>query len=129
MSRRERAGEERLFTVEDANAELDLLRELLPRIREAREGLIAASGRIEDAVALDGGGVAGSDWFVHQQTLKAGVEELATRGILLRDPEMGLVDFPAQRDGERVFLCWRLGEDAVAHFHGERGGYARRKPL
>jgi hypothetical protein len=121
--------DERLFTVEEANAELAALRELLPRIREARRGLIAASERIEDAVATDGGGVAGSDWFAHQQTLKQGVEDLAARGILLRDPEIGLVDFPAERDGERVYLCWRLGEDEVGHYHGERGGYSRRKPL
>jgi hypothetical protein len=122
-------SDERVFTVEEANAELEALRTILPRIREARRGLIAASDRIEDAVATDGGGVAGSDWFVHQQTLRADVEELAARGILLRDPEMGLVDFPAERDGERVYLCWRMGEEAVAHFHGERGGYSRRRPL
>lgn len=121
--------DERVFTPEEANAELALLRELLPRIRDARRGLIEASERIEEAVATDGGGTAGSDWFVHQQTLKTGVEELATRGILLRDPEVGLVDFPAERDGERVYLCWKLGEDEVAHYHGERGGYSRRKPL
>jgi hypothetical protein len=48
---------------------------------------------------------------------------------LLRDPETGLVDFPGEREGERIYLCWRLGEDAVGHYHGERGGYSRRKPL
>lgn len=122
-------NEERVFTVEEANAELDRLRELLPRIRAARAGLIAASERIDEAVATDGGGVAGSDWFAHQQTLKTGVEELAALGVLLRDPELGLVDFPAERDGERVYLCWRLGEDAVANYHGERGGYSGRRPL
>jgi hypothetical protein len=122
-------SDERLFSVEEANAELDRLRDLLPRIRAARAGLIAASERIGEAVASDGGGVAGSDWFAHQQTLKTGVEELAARGILLRDPEIGLVDFPAERDGERVYLCWKLGEGEVTHYHGERGGYSRRRPL
>jgi hypothetical protein len=38
------------------------------------------------------------------------------------------VDFPAERDGERVFLCWKLGEETVAFFHGEHGGYANRRP-
>lgn len=122
-------SQEREFTVDEANAELDVLRTILPRIRDARKGLIAASDRIEEAVASDGGGIAGSDWFAHQQTLKNGIEELAARGVLLRDPEIGLVDFPAERDGERVFLCWRLGEEEVGHYHGERGGYSRRKPL
>jgi len=120
---------ERLFTVEEANAELEELRRRLPLLREARRGLIDATERIEEAVATDGGGVAGSDWFTHQQTLKTEVTYLAERGILLRDPDTGLVDFPAEHDGDRVFLCWRLGEDDVAYFHGEHAGFSGRKPL
>lgn len=120
---------ERLFTVDDANGELAELRERLPRLREARAGLISSSERITAAVASDGGGVAGSDWFRHQEILKEEVEYLADRGILLRDPDTGLVDFPAERDGARVFLCWRLGEADVGFYHGEHGGVSGRKPL
>jgi hypothetical protein len=120
---------DRVFTVADANAELAELRERLPRLRDARIGLIASSERITEAVASDGGGVSGSDWFRHQQTLKTEVEYLADRGILLRDPEAGLIDFPAERDGEQVFLCWRLGEDEVAYYHGVHSGFSGRKPL
>ena len=120
---------DRVFTVADANAELAELRERLPRLREARTGLIASSERISEAVASDGGGVAGSDWFRHQETLKTEVEYLADRGILLRDPDAGLIDFPAERDGEHVFLCWRLGEDDVAYYHGVHSGFSGRKPL
>ena len=119
----------RLFTVGDANGELSELRARLPRLREARQGLIASSARIEYAVAVDGGGTAGSDWFRHQQTLKEEIEYLAERGILLRDPETGLVDFPAEREGERVLLCWRLGESEVAYFHTEHSGFSGRRPL
>ena len=119
----------RVFTVQDANAELPELRERLPRLREARLGLIASSERITDAVASDGGGVAGSDWFRHQETLKAEVEYLADRGILLRDPDTGLIDFPAERDGEHVFLCWRLGEGDVEYYHGVHSGFRPPKPL
>ena len=120
---------DRVFTVQDANAELPELRERLPRLREARLGLIASSERITDAVASDGGGVAGSDWLRHQETLKAEVEYLADRGILLRDPDTGLIDFPAERDGEHVFLCWRLGEGDVEYYHGVHSGFGGRKPL
>ena len=120
---------ERLFTVAEANEELEELRRRLPLLREARQGLIDSAERIDEAVAVDGGGVAGSDWFRHQQTLKAEVTYLADRGILLRDPETGLVDFPAERDGERVFLCWRLGEDDVAYYHGEHSGFSGRRRL
>ncbi len=120
---------DRVFTVRDANAELPELRERLPRLREARLGLIASSERITEAVASDGGGVAGSDWFRHQETLKTEVEYLADRGILLRDPDTGLIDFPAERDGEQVFLCWRLGEGDVEYYHGVHSGFGGRKPL
>jgi hypothetical protein len=121
--------EERRFTRAEANDELDELRQRLPRVRRARKEMIAASRRIKDAVAVDGGGVDGGDWFHHQQTLREDLEFLASRGILLRDPEAGLVDFPAERDGRRVFLCWRLGEDEVAWFHEEHGEFRGRKPL
>jgi len=120
---------DRVFTVADANAELAELRERLPRLREARIGLIASSERITDAVASDGGGVAGSDWFRHQETLKAEIAYLADRGILLRDPDTGLIDFPAERDGEQVFLCWRLGEDDIEYYHGVHSGFSGRRPL
>ena len=123
------AEPERLFTREEANAELADLQERLPRLRDARRALIGASARITDAVAADGGGVAGSDWFVAQQSLKEDLENLARRGIILRDPERGLVDFPAEHEGRRVLLCWHLGEDEVAWFHDEHTGFSGRKPL
>lgn len=121
--------EERLYTLEEANAELADLRERLPRLRAARDGLIAASERIKEAIADDGGGVAEAGWFTHQQTLKTEIEHLAERGILLRDPEIGLIDFPAERDGRRVYLCWRLGEDQVAWYHESTAGFGARKPI
>jgi hypothetical protein len=120
---------ERRFDVADANAELERLRELLPGIRDARAGLIDASERITEAVATDGGGVEGSAWFRHQTALKAGLTELADRGIILRDAMTGLVDFPSELDGEPVFLCWRLGEGDVAYYHGEHGGFRSRRAL
>ena len=121
--------EERLFSIADADAELDELRVRLPRLREARQRLIDTSERITSAVEIDGGGVEGSDWFRAQENLKRELLWLADRGILLRDPDTGLVDFPAERDGERVFLCWRLGEERVGWYHSERSGFSSRKPL
>jgi hypothetical protein len=121
--------EERLFTVDEADAALEELRARLPRLREARQRLIDTSERITSAVEIDGGGVEGSDWFRAQESLKAELLWLADRGILLRDPETGLVDFPAERDGEQVFLCWRLGEDHVGWYHGHEAGFSARKPL
>jgi hypothetical protein len=120
---------ERLFTPEEADAELEELRARLPRLREARQRMIDTSERITSAVDIDGGGVEGSDWFRANESLKAELVWLADRGILIRDPDTGLIDFPAERDGKRVFLCWRLGEDRVGWYHDEQTGFAGRQPL
>jgi hypothetical protein len=122
-------SDERRFSVEEADGELDELRRRLPILREARQELIDTGERITSAVELDGGGVEGSAWFRAQQTLRAELLWLAEQGILLRDPDTGLVDFPAERDGRRVFLCWRLGEERVGWFHEEQSGYSGRRPL
>jgi hypothetical protein len=123
------ADPDRTFTPEEANAELAELRERLPRLRDSRREVIRTSERITDAVAADGGGVAGSDWFEAQRVLRSDVLYLAERGVLLRDPESGLVDFPGEVDGREVFLCWRLGEDDVAWYHEQQAGFSSRKPL
>ena len=122
-------SEDRTFTLEQASAELDGLRTRLPRLRDARRALIHASRRIDEAVAADGGGVAGTDWFRAQSTLRDELEWVVSRGVLLRDPDAGLVDFPAERDGRDVFLCWRLGEPGIAWYHDRASGFSGRMPL
>jgi hypothetical protein len=117
------------YTAEEAEATLPSLREQLSRIRASRRALIASSRRISDAVAADGGGVAGSEWFEASRQLREDVTDLAERGILLRDPDSGLVDFPADREGRIVFLCWRADEKSVDWWHEQDSGYLGRRPL
>jgi hypothetical protein len=119
----------RTYTAEEAQAELPALREQLARIRASRRTMIDASRRITDALAADGGGVAGSDWFEASRQLRADVTDLAGRDILLRDPEGGLLDFPADREGRIVFLCWRADEDRVAFWHEQDSGFVGRREL
>ena len=118
---------ERRFTPDEANAELAELRERLPRLREARHALIAASERITEAVGVDGGGVEGSGWFRAQQALEAEVRWLAERGILLRDPETGLVDFPPSATGARCSSAGGWGRTTSRYFHEEHGGFGGRQ--
>ena len=118
-----------LYTVDEANALLPELRERLERIRSARQRLIRASRRITEKVASDGGGVAGTDWFEAQRELRDEIVWLSERDIALRDPETGLLDFPGEREGEEVWLCWRLGEDRVGWWHPLESGFLSRKPL
>jgi hypothetical protein len=57
------------------------------------------------------------------------VAELGDEGIEVKDLDLGLIDFPGVREGEEVWLCWRVGEDAVEWWHGLEEGYAGRKPI
>lgn len=61
------------------------------------------------------------------EKLESEVRRLEELGCVLRDMSVGLVDFPAVRLGERVWLCWKLGEEHVKFWHSRREGYAGRK--
>ncbi len=122
--------DERVFTVDEANALLRDLRERLARIRDAREVVIRTSTLVKDRVAADGGGVAGEPaYFEAARVLRTELERLAELDVVLRDPQSGLVDFLGEVDGRRVWLCWRVGEERVTHFHELDSGFAGRKPL
>jgi hypothetical protein len=123
------SGAGTVYSVEQANALLPELRKRIERIREARQRLLRASRRITEKVASDGGGVAGTDWFEAQRVLRDEVVWLADRDIALRDPETGLLDFPGEREGEPIWLCWRLDEERVGWWHPIDSGFIARKPL
>jgi len=57
------------------------------------------------------------------------VDEIQQTGCLIKDLEMGLVDFPSRRGDEEVYLCWKLGEAHIGYWHGIEEGFAGRKPL
>jgi hypothetical protein len=122
-------AEERFFTVEEANAELPALRERLTRIHEARETVLRSAEVVRRASPTDGGGSEGAANLEASRVLRHEVEALAAAGIILRDPDSGLVDFPSRREGRTVYLCWRLGEERVAHWHDANTGFAGRRPL
>jgi len=61
---------------------------------------------------------------------EAALEELQEKGIVLRDPDRGLIDFPAKHPGGReVLLCWQLGEEDLSWWHLPEDGFAGRRPL
>jgi hypothetical protein len=57
------------------------------------------------------------------------LDEIQETGCVIKDLEMGLVDFPSLRGGEEVYLCWKLGEEHIGYWHGIEEGFAGRKPL
>lgn len=68
----------------------------------------------------------------HQQlaeSLKTALNRILETGCLIKDLEVGLLDFPALINNEEVYLCWRLGEDRIRFYHRQDEGFAGRKPL
>jgi hypothetical protein len=122
---------ERLFSREEANLLLPLLRPLLERAREVSAvlGDRARQRRLRSVTVGNGGGEAAREMMAEGDELSRVVAEIGGLGVVVRDPSTGLVDFPAERDGEPVYLCWRLGEDEVAHWHDRDSGFSGRKPL
>ncbi len=63
------------------------------------------------------------------EELQVFMQKLADLGAELKDLEKGLVDFPAVRLGERVWLCWKIGESSVSYWHSLHEGYTGRKRI
>ena len=61
--------------------------------------------------------------------LREALERIQETGCLIKDLDEGLIDFPAIREGEEVYLCWKLGEDRIGYWHRIEEGFAGRQPL
>jgi hypothetical protein len=130
---------ERHFTPEEANS-------LLERVRPVAESLVAhrraftvaaaRRARLSQRISGNGGDFDPQEPSELDEQLEReaeavarAVNELQRLGVLVKDLDRGLVDFPALRGGEEVLLCWQVGEDEVAFWHGVEEGFAGRKPL
>jgi hypothetical protein len=129
----------RTFTADEANAALVELRPIVERMVEHRRRLGGAQHRQAELVtriAGNGGDMQPSDLREAAETIEreaAAIAECADRinevGAQVKSLEEGLLDFPARRGDEDVLLCWKLGEDEIAYWHGVDEGFAGRKPL
>ena len=130
---------ERTFTPDEANAALAEVRPLVERMVAAKGELDLAEERRDEAsrqISGNGGGIqprelASLHEEVEQAILELGkaIDAIQEVGVVVKDIDTGLVDFPSIRNGEPVLLCWRLGEDEVAFWHRLEDGVAGRQPL
>ena len=122
---------ERHFTRAEANALLPQLTTLLSQLRDAKDALTDAEAHeaLSEAAPSNGGGEEGKQVGVAFLEVRRLLETIEQSGIVLRDIDRGLVDFPAVIDGREVYLCWELGEDEVNFWHDLETGYRGRQPL
>jgi hypothetical protein len=122
---------ERHFTRVEANSLLPQLTTLLSRLKDAKDELTDSEAHeaLSEAAPTNGGGEQGSRVGIAFLEVRRLIDTVEQAGIVLRDIDRGLVDFPALRDGREVYLCWELGENDVAYWHDLEGGYGGREPL
>ena len=132
--------EQRLFTLTEAER---ARRELEPFLIEAMDcrkklaGLETDLSAVSARIMMMGGVIVPYEKLAtlrveHQQlaeTMKSALNRILETGCLIKDLEVGLLDFPALINNEEVYLCWRLGEDRIRFYHRQNEGFAGRKPL
>ena len=129
----------RFYAIDEANAALPEVERILAALRDQREELIALRDRVvaasppEEETPPPGAAEQvrllrlGMQGLIDQ--MQAGVARLVDLDITLRDISTGLIDFPALVSGRPIWLCWRLGETDVAHWHPHDEGFDSRRPL
>ena len=136
-------GEDRVgktFTLSEAQTMLRVLEALLRRAQTAGEQVVeleAEMQQLSQRIFLSGGlnvdVASAARRRAHRdkatQEAKDTLAEIEAIGVEVQDLEQGLLDFPCTMDGKTVMLCWKLGEDAIAHWHEPEDGFAARKPL
>lgn len=124
----------KLFTVEEANDLIPVIRPRLEKIRVQYEKIAIYRNSAKAAAASadsGGGGMASGSHYV-KILYKIGklTTEIGETGVQIKDYTRGLIDFPCWRDGRVVLLCWQLGEgDEIEWWHEVEAGFAGRQPL
>lgn len=132
--------EPRLFTLTEAERARKEIEPFLLEAMDCRKklaGLETDLAAVSARIMMMGGVVVPYEKLAslraqHQQladTLKQALNRILETGCLIKDLEVGLLDFPALINNEEVYLCWRLGEDRIRFYHRQNEGFAGRKPL
>src|SRR5437588_5493087 len=132
--------EPRLFTLTEAERARQELEPFLVEAMDCRKklaGLETDLSAVSARIMMMGGVIVPYEKLAtlrveHQhlaEAMKSALNLILETGCLIKDLEVGLLDFPALDNNEEVYLCWRLGEDRIRFYHRQTEGFAGRKPL
>ena len=131
---------ERTFTLAEAQQLLPVLEQLLRDAMTSKQEMEEIDGEFQSlnarVFALGGMLPNVPHWARRraerhkaEQRIKDSLAEITAAGVQVKDLDIGLLDFPCIVDGTTVLLCWKMGEPAIAHWHGLEEGFAGRKPI
>jgi hypothetical protein len=132
--------ESKIFSLRDAERLRLELEPILIDAIEARRKLGEIDeelGKLAERAQQSGGLLVAHDQAARQRlehnrlvgAVREALEKIQATGCVVKDLEVGLLDFPSRINGEPVYLCWRLGEDRIRFYHAQDEGFAGRKPI
>ena len=116
----------RLFTLDEANALLPRIRPLVDELWEKRRELAIVQLEYEMRAVPRGHAPRIGE---RRDEIVRLIERIEHFGCIVKDIDLGLIDFPSARGGRTVYLCWRAGEPEIAYWHDLEGGFSARRPL
>jgi len=126
------AEDERIFTRSEAN---DMLRRLRPMLEDLREEwarikeLNPEIRKVREKAMFDAWHPHGVEYVESISHLTVLISQIREMGVLVKDLDRGLCDFPYMKGDRVVCLCWHLGEDSIGYWHDIEAGFAGREPL
>ena len=123
---------EKIFNLKEASSLLPLLKKLLGKAHAVWDRLMEMQSEIQkvsENAQYNSGSPMGTDYLREILNLQEILLAISKRGVILKDLEAGLCDFPYEHDGRIVYLCWKLGEDKIRWWHEISDGFAGRQSL
>jgi len=120
------------FTLQEANETLKEIRPLMEEVQRIRRKILQNQPEAWPAMersAGNGGNRALSNMVQDFEKFDALIHRIQELAVLIKDINLGLLDFPALKDGREVYLCWQYGEGEIAFWHEVEAGFAGRQPI
>lgn len=123
---------QKYFTLQEANEALKLIRPWMDEVQVIRLKILKNQPEAWPAIeksAGNGGNRTLSNMVQDFEKFDALIHRIQATDVLIKDINLGLLDFPALKDGREVYLCWQYGEGDIAFWHEIEAGYAGRQPI